>query len=121
MRGSDLTDIGWFKPDGAEMSDTDWHVSFAKALGVFLNGAGFQSPDRRGRRIEDDDFLLLFNAGTDDVVFAMPEQLRARDFREVLDTTSDTLDRRDPLERIAELRVGPRSIRVLRAARPRHR
>src|SRR5205807_1285929 len=28
-------DIGWFKPDGTEMTDGDWGQGFAKSLGVF--------------------------------------------------------------------------------------
>ncbi|PYR61161.1 MAG: glycogen debranching enzyme GlgX, partial [Acidobacteria bacterium] len=38
IRGSQVSDIGWFTPGGAEMSDQDWQAGFAKSLGVFLNG-----------------------------------------------------------------------------------
>ena len=48
--GSDLSDIGWFRPDGAEMTPDDWNTGFAKSLGVFLNGDALPDPDRRGRR-----------------------------------------------------------------------
>ena len=40
IRGTGVSDIGWFKPDGEEMSDEDWESGFAKSLGVFLNGEG---------------------------------------------------------------------------------
>jgi pullulanase/glycogen debranching enzyme len=33
-----VSDIGWFKPDGHEMSDQDWQAGFARTVGVFLNG-----------------------------------------------------------------------------------
>jgi hypothetical protein len=31
-----VTDVGWFSPDGSEMSAEDWVADFAKSLGVFL-------------------------------------------------------------------------------------
>ncbi|MEW6475492.1 MAG: glycogen debranching protein GlgX [Actinomycetota bacterium] len=60
--GDELSDIGWFRPDGEEMRDDDWRAGFAKAVGVFLNGEEIPDPDPRGRRIVDDSFLVLFNA-----------------------------------------------------------
>ncbi len=38
IRGSDVNDLAWFRPDGEQMSDEDWGAGFAKSLGVFLNG-----------------------------------------------------------------------------------
>jgi glycogen operon protein len=49
-----VSDIGWFRPDGQEMSDDDWQTGFAKSLGVFLNGEGLTAPDREGNRVVDD-------------------------------------------------------------------
>ena len=45
-----LSDIGWFRPDGAEMTDEDWKTGYAKSLAVFLNGDALPDPDQRGRR-----------------------------------------------------------------------
>src|SRR5439155_16867623 len=33
-RGSDFSDIGWFKPDGNQMTIDDWQSGYARALGV---------------------------------------------------------------------------------------
>jgi isoamylase len=121
IRGSALNDIGWFKPDGAEMSEQDWQVSFAKALAVFLSGEGIASPDRRGRRIVDDDFLVLLNAGSGKVTFVLPEPLRVREWDEVLDTARVRLEPREPSAATERVVVQPRTVRVLRAARPRTR
>jgi isoamylase len=71
--GSGLSDIGWFRPDGAEMTPDDWNTGFAKSLGVFLNGDALPDPDRRGHRLSDDSFLLLFNAHYEDVTFVLPD------------------------------------------------
>ncbi len=38
IRGNEVGDIGWFKPDGEHMSDDDWNSGYAKSIGVYLNG-----------------------------------------------------------------------------------
>ena len=78
-------DIEWYKPDGATMTEEDWKTGFVKSVGVFLNGKAIPSPDPRGRRIVDDDFLLLFNAHYEPLDWTLPEALHS-DFRSVLDT-----------------------------------
>ncbi|GAA0558819.1 glycogen debranching protein GlgX [Actinomadura livida] len=65
-------DIAWLTPAGESMTDHDWNVGFAKSLGVFLNGDAITEPDPRGRRVRDDSFLLLINAGSEDVEFTLP-------------------------------------------------
>jgi pullulanase/glycogen debranching enzyme len=62
IHGAKVTDIGWFTPDGKEMAEEQWGEGFAKALGVFLNGEGIDSPDARGERVVDQSFYVLFNA-----------------------------------------------------------
>ncbi|MEV4093369.1 glycogen debranching protein GlgX [Streptosporangium saharense] len=71
--GDDLSDIAWFTPRGERMTDADWNVGYAKSLAVFLNGDAITEPDRRGRRIVDDSFLLLFNAHHDVIEFTIPK------------------------------------------------
>ncbi|MER7127347.1 glycogen debranching protein GlgX [Streptosporangium saharense] len=71
--GDDLSDIAWFTPKGERMTDADWNVGYAKSLAVFLNGDAITEPDRRGRRIVDDSFLLLFNAHHDVIEFTIPK------------------------------------------------
>jgi glycogen operon protein len=68
-----VADIGWFRPDGGEMTDDDWSVGYAKSLGVFLNGDAITEPGRRGEHITDDSFYLLLNAHYDDLDFILPE------------------------------------------------
>ncbi len=70
--GTKMSDIGWFRPDGQEMEPEDWETGFAKSLGVFLNGDALPDPDRRGSRLSDDSFLLLFNAHDGEVRFVLP-------------------------------------------------
>lgn len=86
IRGTQLTDIGWFRPDGEEMADPDWHTGFAKSLGVFLNGKGIPSPDARGYRLRDDDFFVVFNAHFESMLFTLPASCGKGAFRKEIDT-----------------------------------
>jgi glycogen operon protein len=95
------------------MTDSDWNVGYAKSLAVFLNGEAITEPDRRGRPIRDDSFLLLFNAHHDTIKFTIP-----KDYGEMWQTEIDTampigLDVR--MCRAGEgVDVPGRSVRVLR-------
>jgi glycogen operon protein len=82
----DLTDIAWFTAAGKEMTDRDWSVSYAKSLSVFLNGYAISEPDRRGGRITDDSFLLLFNAGDAGLDFTVPIN-HGKEWQVVVDTS----------------------------------
>ena len=78
-------DIAWLRPDGTLMEDADWGRGW-RALGVFLNGDAITEPDRMGRRIRDDSFLLLLNAGINDVQFTLPGPSYSAAWETVVDT-----------------------------------
>src|SRR3954454_18811925 len=73
IRGSEVSDIGWFTSGGTEMSDQDWQAGFAKSLGVFLNGDAIPTRDEHGNRIADDSFYVMFNAHSEPLEFVLPE------------------------------------------------
>jgi glycogen operon protein len=83
IRGT--VDIGWFKPDGEEMTDEDWDVGYARSLGVYLNGKAIQGHDEHGRPITDDSFIMLFNAHTGGVRWTLPAEYEAS-WRLIVDT-----------------------------------
>ncbi|HEX9064586.1 MAG TPA: glycogen debranching protein GlgX, partial [Streptosporangiaceae bacterium] len=68
-------DIVWLTPSGAEMTGADWNSGYAKALAVYVNGDAITEPGPRGERITDEDFVLLINAHSDPVTFAVPPHL----------------------------------------------
>ncbi|MFI5527881.1 glycogen debranching protein GlgX [Kitasatospora sp. NPDC051853] len=86
----DLTDIAWFTPAGDEMTQEDWSTCYAKSLSVFLNGHAISEPDRRGGKIVDDSFLLLFNAHSEPLEFTVPAD-HGEEWQVVVDTTLATL------------------------------
>jgi isoamylase len=106
-------DIGWFKPDGQSMTDDDWDVGYARSLGVFLNGRAIQGHDEQGRPITDDSFILLFNAHTEDVRWAIPPEYAAG-WRLILDTRRRQPER-EPRSVDGRITTSSRSIAVLQA------
>jgi len=86
LHGGDVKDISWFKPDGSEMTLDAWDHEHARALGVYLAGEALTETDRRGQRLTDDNFLLLFNAGSEAVEFQLPQQLGPGSWMVLFDT-----------------------------------
>lgn len=89
--GSDVIDLGWFNPDGEEVDEEQWQEGFAKAIAVFINGDAIPARGKRGERIVDDSFLLLFNAHHEPLTFQLPQTLQESIWCVVLDTTKPTL------------------------------
>jgi glycogen operon protein len=87
LRGSQVSDIGWFTPGGELMSEDDWRQGYAKSLGVFLNGQAIPTPNSRGERIVDDSFYVLFNAHSEPMDFVLPNRDWGQRWSVVLDTT----------------------------------
>jgi glycogen operon protein len=90
--GSDgLPDVAWFRPDGAEMSDADWEVGYAKSLGVFLNGLTLTTNDVHGRPVVDDSFYMLLNAWEQQIAFVLPPSRWSPAWEVALDTGVEAL------------------------------
>ena len=110
--GTELSDIGWFRPDGLEMTPDDWQTGFAKSLGVFLNGDALPDPDR-GHRVSDDTFLLLFNAHHEEVSFLLPGGTWGQPWLTDLDTAAVST-RHQTHPGGTEVVVAARSLQILR-------
>jgi isoamylase len=89
--GSEPGDIGWFTPDGQEMSEEMWVQRFAKSMAVLLNGQAIRSRDPKGRPIRDDTFYILFNAYHQALEFSLPQAQWSQKWIKVLDTTDPGL------------------------------
>ncbi len=109
IRGSDVNDLAWFRPDGEQMSDEDWGAGFAKSLGVFLNGDEIPGVDAAGRRILDQSFYLIFNAHWEPVEFVLPAERWGQSWTRVLDTRNGDAPAEDDWQRAAGTKINVES------------
>ena len=55
------------------MTRRDWNDG-GHVLGMFLNGEEIVSPGPHGEEVEDDSFVVLFNAQPEDETFMLPRR-----------------------------------------------
>ncbi len=72
IRGSEVKDLSWFRPDGKEMTDEDWNAGYSKSLTLRLAGDAIGETDAKGRPIVDDTLLILLNAHHTPLSFTLP-------------------------------------------------
>lgn len=68
-------DIAWFRSDGNEMSEADWHESERMHLAIF-----FEAKEKQG-------LLLLLNASRDEILFQLPGQRWGDSYRSIFDSS----------------------------------
>ncbi|GAA4514458.1 glycogen debranching protein GlgX [Actinoallomurus oryzae] len=107
-------DLVWLTPAGEEMTESDWHTGYARAVAVYLNGDAITEPDTRGQRVRDDSFLLLFNAHSESIVFRLPEEGYGERWEIALDTATDLAIGHEPLKARDEIEVIDRGLLLLR-------
>jgi isoamylase len=115
IRGSEVKDLTWFRPDGKEMTDEDWGNPFARCLGLRLAGDAVDEVDERGNRIVDDTLLILLNAHHEPIPFVLPAHRARVRWELVLDTREPTGKRRQrPLRGGQTYELEARSLALLR-------
>ncbi|HEX5503683.1 MAG TPA: glycogen debranching protein GlgX [Thermomicrobiales bacterium] len=85
LRGGDIKDISWLRPEGEEMSDEEWNNDDLHALAVWLAGNASDLRDERGRRVIDDTLIVMLNASEQTVEFRLPK-IDGQQWEIVLDT-----------------------------------
>ncbi len=115
LHGSGVSDIGWFTPEGKEMTDLEWRQGFVKSIGVFLNGDEIASPGPHGERVRDDSLFVLLNAHHEVVDFRMPLGRWGQRWTTILDTFRDEPLSQGPSRRAGQrVAVEGRSLQLLR-------
>lgn len=94
IRGAEVKDLSWFRPDGQEMTDADWHNGHARCLGMRLAGDAIEETDELGRPIVGDTLLILLNSHHETVPFVLPAHRSDVSWDLVLDTTEELPHRR---------------------------
>ena len=87
IRGSEVKDISWFKPNGKEMTDDDWNAGYSKSLALRLAGDAMAETDEKGRAIVDDTLLIIINAHHTPLAFTLPAHKREVRWQPILDTS----------------------------------
>lgn len=115
IRGSEIKDIAWFRPDGREMTDQDWQEPYVRCLGVRLAGDAIEEKDHKGCAIRGDTLMLLFNAHHDPLPFIVPTHRIGARWEPVLDTSEpDNGKETKPLHGGEPYQLGGRTVAVLR-------
>ncbi len=114
--GKDLPDVWWMRPDGRKMTQRDWRNPGARSIGVFLNGDEVRMTTPRGEDVQDESFLMLFNAHDGPLMFRMPTRRFGQRWELVLSTADPEAHAENASTRAAreELEVESRSIVLLR-------
>ena len=86
IRGAEVKDLYWLRPDGKEMTDDDWAQGYVRCLGVRLAGDAMDEKDSKGRRLQDETFLVLLNAHHEPRPFTLPAHKRGVRWQPVFDT-----------------------------------
>ena len=116
IHGSDVRDIAWFTMGGEQMEEENWGESYAKSLGVFLNGETIPNPNPRRGPTTDDSFYIILNAHYEPLLCRLPGPEWGRLWIKELDTQVGWVNDATRLAAGDELQVGSRSLMVLRRA-----
>ena len=120
IRGSEVKDLTWFRPDGRAMADEDWGNPHTRCLGLRLSGDALDELTAQGEPLVDDTFLILLNAHHAPVSFVTPGHRAGIRWEALVDTRAadGRADARILRAGDAYELVG-RSMAILRQARTR--
>jgi glycogen operon protein len=89
IRGSQVRDLLWFRPDGQEMTDEEWNAGWVRCIGLMLNGETIDHINERGEQARDDTFLLLLNPHHEHIDFKLPRVPKGKRWEVVVDTVEE--------------------------------
>jgi isoamylase len=85
-----VKDITWITPSGTETTSEDWNNPIALSLGYVLSGAAGEFFTPGGQRDIDESFLVIINAGPEDIDFMIPVLAAPMSWEALLDTAQPT-------------------------------
>ncbi len=85
--GSDvLPQVEWMDHTGSIMDMEDWSNTHAFTVMIYLNGSDIPETDWYGNQMVDNDFILIFNAHYEPIMFTLPDERYGKKWRLVVDT-----------------------------------
>ncbi|HWC84350.1 MAG TPA: glycogen debranching protein GlgX [Pseudonocardiaceae bacterium] len=112
-------DLIWIRPDGVEMSPTDWFDDAQHTLGMWIDGSNSQSRTREGELVGDHSWLLLLHAGDAPTEIVLPGAEFGATFEPTVDTSTADGSPATPgvLRAGSRIALPSRSLLLLRAPR----
>jgi isoamylase len=101
--------VVWLNAEGKKMSDEEWN-SFHRCLEVFISG---HLTDINGEIIQDNFFMLCFNAHHEAVDFRLPVIGSDAKWEKIIDT-ADENGFVSPVEIVGQFDLADRSLAILR-------
>ncbi len=110
IRGTEIKDVTWLRPDGAEMAEEDWAPG-CKAMALLLSGeSGLVHVTEEGEAEPDRTFFMVMNASDTEIDWQLPEGR----WEAVIDTALEAgVPDRDEDDRSGSLHTLGRSLTLL--------
>ena len=81
-----IPQVEWMDHTGSIMDMEDWSNTHAFSVMIYLNGSDIPEVDWYGNRMVDNDFILIFNAHYEPIMFTLPDERYGRKWQLVVDT-----------------------------------
>lgn len=81
-----IPQVEWMDHTGSIMDMDDWSNTHAFSVMIYLNGSDIPEIDWYGNQMVDNDFILIFNAHYEPIMFTLPDEQYGKKWRLVIDT-----------------------------------
>ena len=81
-----IPQVEWMDHTGSIMNMEDWSNTHAFSVMIYLNGSDIPEADWYGNQMVDNNFILIFNAHYEPIMFTLPDERYGKKWRLVVDT-----------------------------------
>ena len=81
-----IPQVEWMDHTGSIMDMEDWSNTHAFSMMIYLNGSDMPEADWYGNQMVDNNFILIFNAHYEPIMFTLPDERYGKKWRLVVDT-----------------------------------
>lgn len=81
-----IPQVEWMDHTGSIMDMEDWSNTHAFSVMIYLNGSDIPEADWYGNQMVDNNFILIFNAHYEPIMFTLPDERYGKKWRLVIDT-----------------------------------
>lgn len=81
-----IPQVEWMDHTSSIMDMEDWSNTHAFSVMIYLNGSDIPEADWYGNQMVDNNFILIFNAHYEPIMFTLPDERYGKKWRLVVDT-----------------------------------